>query len=502
MRFTVFWRIALAQLVLFAFLLAMGFSWLFQVRKQSSPSLATLTVNTACLSEEKRLLDLFLFQRRSAEKYLLLRDNAFLEHFRQGSLEFINSLDKVAALVHLPEEHALVGQLRTLHARYSDGLTASGAFLETWKQERMEISERLIARVNELLHTSEMRIERESQAANLQSGTPSPVLGWLVIGLLSLAVALLYFNARGISGPLRQLARELQQVGSGEVPRPLPVHGPSEVADALSSFNQMTERLTELETRQADFLAQMSHELRTPLTAIQEGAALLLEEVPGALNAPQREIVQVVQSNSDRLFRRLASLLELSKMEAHQMEYSLVATDLVALVRRSVESFGPIAQKKQLRLRLSTPSPLPVMYLDEDRIHQVLDNLLSNAVKFTPEGGEIRVSTALRYEKSTGEHWAEVTVSDTGIGVRAEETERIFQKFYQGSADRRQSARGSGLGLAIARHIVEAHGGKIWVESRPGEGATFIFTLPVRRRRESSATREGRPRQSGGRDVL
>jgi signal transduction histidine kinase len=122
-------------------------------------------------------------------------------------------------------------------------------------------------------------------------------------------------------------------------------------------------------------------------------------------------------------------------------------------------------------------------------------------VKFTPDGGEIRVSTALRHDKNTGEYWAEVNVSDTGIGVRMEEREQIFQKFYQSSVNRRQASRGSGLGLAIARHIVEAHGGKIWVESRPGEGATFIFTLPVRRGRENGSRREARTQQSGGRNA-
>jgi two-component system sensor histidine kinase GlrK len=491
----------LIQFVLIALLLMMSLSVFFQLQKQRESSTDLLTINTTCLSEEKRLLDLFLFQRRSGEKYLLLRDNAFLTHFFQGSQEFTNSLDTIAALIKTPEEHALMGQIRTLHARYSDGLTASGPMLDTWRQERVEISDRLISGIHELVRIGELRVETESQAAKKSSGTPAPLLGWILLGTVLLGIAVLYLVTRGVSLPLTQLAREMRLVGQGDLRRSLRVCGPREVAGTIRAFNLMAEQLAERDALQADFLAHLSHELRTPLTAIQEGAALLLEEVPGALNASQREIVQVVRSNSERLFRRLASILELSKMEARKMEYSLIATDLIALVKRSVEAIGPIAQKKRLRMTLHMPSPLPVMYLDEDRVRQVLDNLLSNAVKFAPDGGDIRVSTALRRDKNSGEHWVEVRVSDTGVGVRLEEAEQIFQKFYQSSLNQRQPSRGSGLGLAIARHIVEAHGGKIWVESRPGEGATFIFTLPVRRGRENSVKRAARTQQHGGRNV-
>jgi two-component system, NtrC family, sensor histidine kinase GlrK len=182
----------------------------------------------------------------------------------------------------------------------------------------------------------------------------------------------------------------MRMVAQGDLQRSLRVRGPREVAETIRVFNHMVKQLAERDSLHADFLAQMSHELRTPLTAIQEGSALLLEEIPGALNASQREIVQVVHSNNERLFGRLTSILELSKMEARKMEYALVVTDLIALLKRSVEAIGPISQKKRLRMTLHTPSPLPAMYLDEDRIRQVLDNLLSNAVKFTPDGSTAR----------------------------------------------------------------------------------------------------------------
>lgn len=498
MRLPIFWRMALVHLIFIVLVLTVSASVLSQLSRQSDRKAAILTTNAVRTSHERRLLEIFLFQRRSVEKYLVLQAPVLLEHFDQGSKEFSVVLDAVALLVKTPEENALVRQIRTLHARYADGLAASGIQLENWKQERAAISERIVSAIQDLIHLSEAQSATDIEAAG-QAPTATPkLLGWFFAGALGLMVVLLYFNALRISQPLKQLSREMQRVSLGEFRRSLRPQGPSEVGEVIRSFNQMTERLAELDERQGDFLAQISHELRTPLTAIQEGSSLLLEEVPGALNAPQREIVQVVRTNSERLFRQLTAILDLSRMEAKKMEYSFVPTDLLMLVRRSVESIGLIAQKKRQQIVVHAPSPLPIFYVDEDRIQQVLDNLLNNAVKFTPERGEIHVSASMQYDAESGERWAEIRVRDSGIGVPPEDAERIFLKFYQGPPGRWQAWKGSGLGLAISRHIVEAHGGRIWVESRPGEGATFIFTLPLRRGRETDQRRETSTQRNGG----
>jgi two-component system, NtrC family, sensor histidine kinase GlrK len=230
-----------------------------------------------------------------------------------------------------------------------------------------------------------------------------------------------------------------------------------------------------------DFIAHISHELRTPLTAIGEGTTLLSEEIPGPLTNSQRAIVSVVQSHSERLYRFLSSVLDLSKMEAGMMEYVRVPTDLSALLDRSVQAAQLSAQRKTIRLEVICPAPLPLLSLDEGRMQQVLDNLLNNAMKFTPDGGLVRVSASLsnKANGAAGEQWVEVRVSDTGAGIPPEEVERIFTRFYQSPHHQNQRERGTGLGLAIARHIVEAHGGRLWVESQLGKGSTFILLLLV-----------------------
>ena len=226
----------------------------------------------------------------------------------------------------------------------------------------------------------------------------------------------------------------------------------------------------------ADFIAHISHELRTPLTGIQEGTALLLEQIPGPLTTTQQQIVGVVRNHSTRLARLITSILDLSKMEADMLEYVRVQSNPTVLLERGIEAVQLVAQKKRLHIEVLCTSPLPDLCLDEGRMQQVLDNLLSNAVKFTPEGGSIRIVAGLQGED---QRWVEIRVCDTGQGIPAEDVPRIFDKFYQSSYHRQERQQGTGLGLTIARHIVEAHGGQIWAESHMGEGATFVVRLPV-----------------------
>jgi len=270
--------------------------------------------------------------------------------------------------------------------------------------------------------------------------------------------------------------------------------GKREIESLYTQLQAAFERASEAEAAKRSerlksaLLDAVTHDLRTPLTAIQEGTALLLEEIPGPLTASQREVLEVVRDHSERLFRTISSVLDLSKMEAGMMEYVYVPSDLASLIDRSVETVRLIAQKKQIQLQTTYPSALPLLLLDERRVQQVLDNLLSNAVKFTPEGGTVRVSSALEGDGNDQGRWIEVRVSDSGMGIPTEEAERVFEKFYQSPSHRGERHRGTGLGLAIARHIVEAHGGRIWVENHEEKGSTFVFTLPVRDSSQNEST--------------
>lgn len=249
-----------------------------------------------------------------------------------------------------------------------------------------------------------------------------------------------------------------------------PVRAGSE-AGAVLVLHDITE-LRRLERVRRDFVANVSHEFKTPLTAIQGFAETLLG---GALAEPEnsRRFVEIIREHAARLARLTDDLLKLSSIEAGKLELELGAVDAAALVASCLETTRLAAAAKRLRLEAAAPAGLPPVRADRNRLREVLQNLLDNAVQYTPDGGVIRVEAARDGDAVV------FTVADTGIGIPAAEQGRIFERFYRVDAARSREVGGTGLGLAIARHIVEAHGGRIWVESQVGAGSRFSFSVPL-----------------------
>ena len=222
----------------------------------------------------------------------------------------------------------------------------------------------------------------------------------------------------------------------------------------------------------SQFLANMSHELRTPMNAIIGYTELMLDETYGPLTPKMRDIHRRIERNSRHLLGLINEVLDLSKIEAGQLRLTAGEYSLVEMIRFTVSSLEGLAREKNLRLYVNAPPVLPIAYGDERRMAQVILNLLGNAIKFTESGEvEVRVDTE-------AEHFL-VAVRDTGPGIAAEDQQRIFEEFQQADTSLTREKGGTGLGLAIARRIVELHGGRLWVESAPGAGATFTFTVPI-----------------------
>jgi two-component system phosphate regulon sensor histidine kinase PhoR len=230
--------------------------------------------------------------------------------------------------------------------------------------------------------------------------------------------------------------------------------------------------LRRLERVRQDFVANVSHEFRTPLTAIQGFAETLLS---GALEDPanRRRFVEIIREHAARLARLTEDLLELSRIEAGELKLEFQPVSVRQLVESCAETVNLKAEAKQLTVEMAVPEGLPAVRGDANRLQEVLQNLLDNAVQYTPPGGRIAASAA------TADGQVVITVADTGIGIPQAEQSRIFERFYRVDAARSREAGGTGLGLSIARHIVEAHGGRIWVESAVGEGSRFHFSIPV-----------------------
>ena len=245
----------------------------------------------------------------------------------------------------------------------------------------------------------------------------------------------------------------------------------AENSGAVIVLHDITD-LRKLERVRRDFVANVSHEFKTPLTAIQGFAETLLA---GAMDDPQNRIrfLQIILDHSRRLARLTDDLLELSKMDADRVDLEVDRLSVSQFVQSCIETTQRSATEKNLRVSVNLKTSLPDIAADRRRLAEVLQNLLDNAVQYTPSGGRITVSAS-----SEGDE-VEFTVSDTGIGIPKVDQPRIFERFYRVDVARSREVGGTGLGLSIAKHLIEAHGGRIWVESEVGQGSLFHFTVPV-----------------------
>ncbi|MDA7857877.1 ATP-binding protein [bacterium] len=262
------------------------------------------------------------------------------------------------------------------------------------------------------------------------------------------------------------------------------------------------DKLKKLSELQAKFVSTVSHELRTPLSIIVGTVDNMIDGLAGKFTASQRKCIQTIRNNALRLHSLINSLLDISSLDSEKMVFKRRAVDISGFIRKTIKSLQPLAREKEIEMTYESPKFLPMVYADSERISQVLTNLLSNAIKFTPSKGKINVKATAEKkevgasveEESRGLFFSEhgfipartsvtpdfvhVTVSDTGIGIKPQELEKIFDRFYQIEGGVEAGLRGAGLGLAISKEIIQRHKGKIWVESKyPDGGSKFHFTL-------------------------
>jgi two-component system, OmpR family, sensor histidine kinase BaeS len=271
-------------------------------------------------------------------------------------------------------------------------------------------------------------------------------------------------SVRRMFGPIGDVMEAADRVADGDYSVRVRERGPGEVRRLGRTFNDMTERLQESDEQRRRLLADVTHELRTPLSVVQGN----LEGVADGIYEADEERVAAVLEQTRLMGRLLDDLQTLSTAEAGALSLTVEPTDLAAVIEQVAAAFAPHAAAGEIELTTSLDSS-PELSVDPARIRQVLENVVANAVRHTPAGGTVKISLMRR------EDVAELSVSDTGPGIAAEEIDSIFDR-YARSAD----SGGSGLGLAIARNLVEAHGGSIEAESPPGGGATILVRLPVR----------------------
>jgi signal transduction histidine kinase len=285
--------------------------------------------------------------------------------------------------------------------------------------------------------------------------------------------------SRSRRGPVQRLRQRLAAIASGDFSGEVEVENRDELGALGANVNRMNDELrrlySELEAasqHKSEFLANMSHELRTPLNAIIGFSQVLRDEMVGSVNEKQAEYLDDIISSGQHLLSLINDVLDLSKVEAGQVELEVHPFSLREALERGVVMVRGRATEDGVRVGFVADPDVDVVAGDERRIKQVIFNLLSNAVKFTPAGGEVDVSAT----RANGE--VRVSVADTGPGIAPEDRQRIFEEFQQ-SETGVGLREGTGLGLALSKRYVELHGGRIWVDSEVGRGSTFTFALPA-----------------------
>jgi signal transduction histidine kinase len=336
-------------------------------------------------------------------------------------------------------------------------------------QHATELANAMTARTNAVI----------AQNASTYENSRNLFIG-VAAGVIALALMLGFVLSWSVIGPIQRIDSRLAAIASGDFSGHVDATNRDELGALATNVNRMNDELRrlyrELETasqHKSDFLANMSHELRTPLNAIIGFSQVLREEMVGDVNEKQREYLEDILSSGNHLLSLINDVLDLSKVEAGQVELELTPFSLQEALERGVAMVRERATRDGVQVTLAANSDIDVVTGDERRIRQVIFNLLTNAVKFTPAGGSVDVwATQVNGEVS-------VSVADTGRGIAAEDLRHIFEEFRQTEAGIEQG-EGTGLGLALSKRLVELHGGRIWVDSRLGRGSTFVFTLPAR----------------------
>jgi two-component system OmpR family sensor kinase/two-component system sensor histidine kinase BaeS len=287
--------------------------------------------------------------------------------------------------------------------------------------------------------------------------------------LIALVLGSLLF--RQIVAPVKTLTHAAQRVAAGDLNQRIAVTSQDEIGQLAQAFNQMADSLDEGQTLRKNLIADVAHELRTPVSVLQGNLEGILD---GVLPMNMEEIA-ALRDETALLSRLIGDLRVLSLAESGQLNLEKKLTDITSLISKSMETFKLEAEAKDISLILDFDKEMPKIHIDSDRIEQVIRNLVGNALRYTDSGGEVKVKVVKEMPDEIS-----VLVQDTGAGISQEDLPYLFDRFYRADKSRNRTQGGSGIGLAIVKQLVEAHDGRISVESEgPNKGASFILSLPI-----------------------
>ena len=421
--------------------------------------------------ENQKLQTLLTSMERNARQYLLLQDNAYLNFYDSDQKDFEQSL---ATLSQLPRDTAISEQLE----RLSMLTNGTHEMLHTPRTEGtlehvidnfriMNAAARDVAQGTRVLINDSLN-ELQTNTRSAQRG-----LAWQSAALIPGTLVLVLLFLLLVGRPMRQVDRAIRELGEGDFGRPIRVSGPHDIETLGHQLEWLRHRLNESADEKNKFLRHMSHELKTPLANIREGTELLMDGSVGELDHQQQEVTNILRDNGLKLQKLIENLLTFSAWQTKTASLELTEFELKPMVFSALSQHRLAISQKKIKLQIKV-SAIKIR-ADEGKLKLVFENLISNALKFTPTGGSIEIGAGMDDNELV------VDVADSGPGVHPDDTDRIFEAFYQGRRLQGGPVGGTGIGLSVVAECVQAHGGRVELVRDDNPGAHFRVRLPLRR---------------------
>ena len=481
MKMTIFSRLVFGYLVIFVLVLVLSGYVVFRISQFNEVTQSVLRTNNRLLEHSEKLTDAVLSQVRNERKFIISKDKAFYHQFLNFKNDFERYLEEAMSiseasymkhfLVVAKESYQHYQSLVRDELKYVE---ASKPYPQVWyRQEKDKFSNSILGELERLQNYVQQNTNEKIMRL-YEAGVAAYQMAILMTAvLLIFGITISFLTNRSITQPISLLVKRTRDIGRGDFKGNLSLSSPPELVELSNAFNLMCNKLGELDKMKSDFFSTVAHELRTPLSSVKMGISLLVGGREGPLTNGQKELLVLLRDENNRMIGLVDTILDLSKMEAGMMTYHVEQRNIAPLVDQVVREMGPLMEAKRIAFASKVAEGLPTTKIDTERMLQVLRNVVGNAMKFTPERGRVNVSV------QKVDQGVEISVADTGPGIPEENLTTIFEKFQQVNNKGPYKTKGTGLGLAIAKQVVTHHGGKIWAESKLGQGSTFFIVLPA-----------------------
>ncbi len=487
-------------MIVLLFMLSMSFYLIHRLNFFNKVTDSVIKHDIPSIDNGKKLLDSFLEQVRNERKYKITTDTAFLDLFNRKKDEFTDRLKSLEGSA-TKEEKMLINEIQESYNKYITMVSKEFILVgkddilppnTRYESERNTILELITNSVNAIIMSQQTALTKKIELLQKTVLKAIKISFSLLFFAMVFGMIFSYFFTLSICSPIQTLKDATLRISQGDLDCRIPVTSIDEIGALGTAFNQMCDKLKELDLMKSEFISSISHNLKTPLTAIHEANELMLDKIAGNLSEPQIKLLNIIKESTHRLTLMINDILDISRVEAGLMRYNFQYSNIHTIIRKSIGSLSFLAERKNISFQHRDGTSLPEILLDQDKITQVMDNIFSNAIKFTPSGGTITIKgkevKARGMNFMNGETsrmnniltFVQVSISDTGIGIPVEYHKIIFDKFQQANNIGKGSGGGTGLGLYIAKQIILDHGGNIWIENNSGEnGTTFHIALPL-----------------------